>query len=140
MNFFNKIVALFLLAFTVSVVQAEDSKTQKDTEGATWDSETRQEQGATWNTKTEPVFYLFAPYHGQGPWVETPGRVFGAVGVIPGTVVGAVVAVPLLPFVDFEKTVLTSNTFFGQGFSMILASPFYATKLIFWDVPKSWFE
>lgn len=132
------LVATLLLCISVVNLQAnEEIETVTESQGATW---AEGSQGATWNTQGEPVFYLFPPYHGQGNWVETPAKVAGAIGVIPGTLVGCVLGVPLMPFTDFEKTVHASNTFFGQGFSMILGSPFYATKLIFWDVPKAWFE
>ncbi|MGL4853629.1 MAG: hypothetical protein ACRC37_00030 [Lentisphaeria bacterium] len=94
----------------------------------------------TWNMRSGAPYYMYPGYYNQGQWVETPAKIFGAVGVLPGTLVGTVLSIPLLPFYEFETTVESSNIFFGRGFSLILGSPFYVTKLILWDVPKSWFE
>ncbi len=131
---------LILLVVFVSCIgfSEEKVKVNAENQGATWNTDSG--QGATWDESTGPAFYLFPPYHGEGQFVETPAKVFGAIGVVPGTVVGSILAIPMMPWVDFEKTVHGSNTFFGQGFSMILGSPFYACKIIFWDVPKSWFD
>ncbi len=121
--------------FTLSLMAAETAVEVQA--GATWDSE---EKGATWDTDKGPVFYLYPPYNNKGEFVKTPAKVFGAIGVIPGTIIGTVIAIPLLPWYHFERTVLASNTFFGQSFSLIFGAPFYVVKIIFWDVPASWFD
>jgi hypothetical protein len=128
----------------VSPVKAESAKETKKVEavspqgGATWDESGASNQGATWDESNGPVYYLYPPYNNKGEFVRTPAKIFGAIGIVPGSVIGAIVALPLLPWQSFPTTIHSSNTFFGQGFSMIFGTPFYVLKIIFWDVPSSW--
>lgn len=125
-----------------SAVAKVDVKSETDTSkaGATWDESGSSEKGATWDESEGPVYYLYPPYNNKGEFVRTPAKIFGAIGIIPGSIVGVVVGLPLLPWQTYPTTILACNTFFGQGFSMIFGTPFYVLKIIFWDVPASWFD
>ena len=126
-------------AKVVKVDATESSDTSKA--GATWDeSGNLSKKGATWDESDGPVYYLYPPYNNKGEFVRTPAKIFGAIGIVPGSIVGVIVGLPLLPWQTYPTTILASNTFFGQGFSLIFGTPFYVLKLIFWDVPASWFD
>lgn len=96
---------------------------------------------ATWRDRDNPEDdYQFYLYNNQGGFVEVPGHLGSAIGVIPGVAVGAVIGVPMLPFNDYHNTVTSTTLIFGKGGSMILGLPFYGVKKIFWDFPKSMFD
>lgn len=126
---------------STEMVKIENTAQKVDSApGATWDESATSEKGATWDETNGPVYYLYPSYNNKGEFVRTPAKVFGAIGIIPGSIVGAVVGLPLLPWQTYPTTIHGCNTFFGQGFSMIFGAPFYVVKIIFWDIPASWFN
>lgn len=137
-----KCIKLFsVLAFAVTLsANAHNDKKECKNCGVAKPSAMHQ-HAATWKEE-EPVQsdYQFYLYRNQGGFVEAPGYLGSAIGVVPGVVVGAVVGVPLLPFNDYENTVTSTTLMFGKGGSMILGLPFYGLKKIFWDFPKSAFD
>ncbi|MCK5834232.1 MAG: hypothetical protein KAG98_00690 [Lentisphaeria bacterium] len=151
-----KIIIAMVTVLTISTFAAEQNdpsvkrdevaktevvaKTETTKSGATWDETGAAKKGATWDESSGPVYYLYPPYNNKGEFVRTPAKIFGAIGIIPGSIVGAVVGLPLLPWQTYPTTIRACNTFFGQGFSMIFGVPFYVLKVVFWDVPSGWFE